>query len=445
MTFYEFRDILFKLALEKGCESAEVYASSSDGFSVTVLDSELDKYSVEQENGLNLRVLINGKTGYAYTEVFEDADRLVRHAIDNAAAIESTDVSPMQGACVYPRIEDTPDPLAGLDAKEKIELARRLEKDTLAFDSRVARCGQYNSVSTGTVKTHIHNTLGLAADTEKSVSYVIVNPILRQGDEEHMGFSFKFRPTEDDISALIRESVENALNEFNASPVDSGDYRILLRNDAAADLLSAFFSMFSAEAVQKGLSLLSGKVGEEIAAKCVNISDDPFLKENPRAFDAEGVPSVRTEVVENGVLRSFLYNLKTALKEGAASTSNAGRAGVAAPVGIAPSNFCIAAGEKSFDELKKELGNGLIITDLSGLHAGINTVSGDFSLIAKGLLVENGETVRSVDQITCAGNFLTLMRDIEAVGSDLRWAFGGGSGRVGSPSLLIKKVVVSGK
>lgn len=445
MTFSEFRDILFKLALEKGCESAEVYASSSEGFSVTVLDSEINKYSVEKYNGLNLRVLVNGRNGYAYTEVFENPEELVRHAIDNAVSIETTDVFPMQGACVYEDIEAPDDPLGALDEKEKIELARRLEKDTLAYDGRVTRCDQYNSVNTSVVKTHIHNTLGLAADSEQSVSYVIVNPILRQGEEEHMGFGFKFRPSLGDIPEVIRESVENALLEFNASPVDSGEYRILLRNDAAADLLSAFFSMFSAESVQKGLSLLKGKLGETIAAPCVSIVDDPFLADNPRAFDGEGVPSVRTEVVKDGALMSFLHNLKTALKDGVKSTSNAGRAGVASPVGIAPSNFFIKEGEKSFDELKKELGNGLVITELSGLHAGLNPVSGDFSLIAKGLLVENGEVVRSVDQITCAGNFLSLMRDIEAVGNDIRWSFGGGFGRVGSPCLLIKKVVVSGK
>ncbi|MBO4385242.1 MAG: TldD/PmbA family protein [Clostridia bacterium] len=445
MTFSEFRDILFKLALEKGCESAEVYASSSEGFSVTVLDSEINKYSVEQTNGLNLRVLVNGRNGYAYTEVFEDPEELVRHAIDNAAVIESTDVMPMQGACEYPEIPDVTDPLGAFDEKEKIELARRLEKDTLAFDSRVTRCDQYNSVNTSVIKTHIHNTLGLAADSEQSISYVIVNPILREGEEEHMGFGFKFRPSPDDIPGVIKESVENALLEFNASPVDSGEYRILLRNDAAADLIASFFSMFSAESVQKGLSLLNGKLGETIAAPCVSIVDDPFLADNPRAFDGEGVPSEKTDVIKDGVLASYLYNLKTALKDGVKSTSNAGRPSVASPVGIAPSNFYITAGEKSFDELKKELGSGLIITELSGLHAGLNPVSGDFSLIAKGQLVENGEAVRSVDQITCAGNFLTLMHDIEAVGNDIRWSFGGGFGRVGSPCLLIKKVVVSGK
>ncbi len=443
MTFEQFKDACFRLALEQGCESAEVYAVSDNGFSVNVLKQEIIKYSVERSNGLNLRVLYAGKTGYAYTEVFEDPETLVAHAIDNAKAIENTDANPMQGACEYPEITVKPNPVVDRSEEEKIDLALRMERDTLAFDPRVNRMG-YCSVDTGVAETHISNTLGLSADRKERYSYAVLAPILKDGEEEHESYSFKFGPEMIEYGDIIRESVENALMQFHASPVDSGEYRILLRNDAAADLLSAFSSMFFAERVQKGLSLLSGKLGEQIASPAITILDDPFEADNPRAFDAEGVPSVLTTVVENGVLKSYLYNLKSAQKDGVASTSNAGRMGAAGAVTTAPSNFYIGKGEQCFDELKKALNNGLIITELSGLHAGLNPISGDFSLIAKGQLVENGEIVRSVDQITVAGNFLAMMKGIEAVGSDLRFGPPMG-GRIGTPSLLIEKLVVSGK
>ena len=443
MTFEQFRDACFRLALEQGCESAEVYAVSDNGFSVNVLKQEIIKYSVERSNGLNLRVLYAGKTGYAYTEVFEDPETLVAHAIDNAKAIENTDANPMQGACEYPEITVKPNPVVDRSEEEKIDLALRMERDTLAFDPRVNRMG-YCSVETGIAETHISNTLGLSADRRERYSYAVLAPILKDGEEEHESYSFKFGPEMIEYGNIIRESVENALMQFHASPVDSGEYRILLRNDAAADLLSAFSSMFFAERVQKGLSLLTGKLGEQIASPAITILDDPFEADNPRAFDAEGVPSVLTTVVENGVLKSYLYNLKSAQKDGVASTSNAGRMGAAGAVTTAPSNFYIGKGEQSFDELKKALNNGLIITELSGLHAGLNPISGDFSLIAKGQLVENGEIVRSVDQITVAGNFLAMMKGIETVGSDLRFGPPMG-GRIGTPSLLIEKLVVSGK
>jgi PmbA protein len=443
MTFEQFKDACFQCALEKGCESAEVYTASSDGFSVNVLNAEIIKYAVERNKGLNLRVLFDGKTGYAYTEVFEDPETLVAHAIDNAKAIENTDASPMQGACEYPEITEKPNPVVDMSEEEKIDLALNLERDTLAYDPRVNRMG-FCSVDTGVAETHIYNTLGLKADSTERYSYAVLGPILRDGDEEHESYSFKFGAGITDCADIIRESVENTLMQFRASTVDSGEYRILLRNDAAGDLLSAFSSMFFAERVQKGLSLLCGKLGQPIASEAVTIVDDPFEADNPRAFDAEGVPSVLTSVVEKGVLKNYLYNLKSALKDGVASTSNAGRMGAAGAVTTAPSNFYIEKGEQSFETLRTALGNGLLITELSGLHAGLNPISGDFSLIAKGQLVENGEIVRSVDQITVAGNFLAMMQGIEAVGSDLR--FGPpGFGRIGSPSLLIGKLIVSGK
>lgn len=443
MNFEQFKDLSFKLALEKGCESAEVYAADSEGFSVNVLNSEIIKYSVEKNTGLNLRVIYGGKSGYAYTEVYDDAQNLVEHAIDNAKAIENTDVNPMQGACYYPAIEKKANPIVDLTEDEKITIALNLERDTLAFDDRVNRMG-HCSVDTGIATTHIYNTLGLHADSVDRYSYAVVGPILRQGDDEHEAYAFKFGPDIMQYDEIIKEAVDNALMQFNAKPVDSGEYRVLIRNDVAADLLQAFCSMFSAERVQKGLSLLAGKLDQRIASNAITIVDDPFEKDNPRAFDDEGVPSVLTEVVKEGVLKSYLYNLKTALKDGVASTSNAGRGGVSAPVDIAPSNFYILKGEKTFDELVAELGTGLIITELSGMHAGLNPVSGDFSLIAKGLLVENGTIIRSVDQITCAGNFISMMNGILAVGSDLRFGIPG-FGRVGSPSLLFEKLVIAGK
>ena len=443
MTYEQFKDACFRLALEQGCESAEVYATASDGFSVNVLKGEIIKYAAERSNGLNLRVLFNGKSGYAYTEVFEDPESLVAHAIDNAKAIENTDANPMQGACEYPEIHEKPNPVVDLSEDEKINLALQLERDTLAYDARVNRMG-YCSVDTGVAETHISNTLGLKADREERYSYAVLAPILRDGEEEHESYSFKFGPKMTEYGDIIEESVANALMQFRASTVDSGEYRILLRNDAAADLLSAFAPMFFAERVQKGLSLLTGKLDQPIASAAITILDDPFEEDNPRAFNAEGVPSVLTTVVENGVLKSYLYNLKSAQKDGVASTSNAGRMGAAGAVTTAPSNFYITKGERSFDELKKALGNGLIITELSGLHAGLNPISGDFSLIAKGQLVENGEIVRSVDQITVAGNFLTMMQGIEAAGSDLRFGPPMG-GRIGTPSLLIDRLIVSGK
>jgi PmbA protein len=209
------------------------------------------------------------------------------------------------------------------------------------------------------------------------------------------------------------------------------------------DLLSAFSGMFSADAAQKGLSLLAGKEGETVASEIVTLWDDPFDPVAPRAFDGEGTPCIKKAVIERGVLNTLLHNLKTAKKAGKESTGNASRRSAASSVDIAPTVFRVETGRHSYDELLKELGTGLVISELEGLHAGVDAVSGDFSLKAAGLLVENGAVVRPVSNITVAGNFVSLMKDVIAVGSDLRFGMPQG-GYFGSPSILISGLTVAG-
>ena len=227
--------------------------------------------------------------------------------------------------------------------------------------------------------------------------------------------------------------------------VPSGDYRIILRRDAARDILATFAGVFSAEAVQRAL-LLGDKLGTKIAASHVTLTDNPAAKGRRfPSFDGEGVAVQATTVIKDGQLTNFLHNLKTSKKAGVETTGNANRGSYKSPVGIAPTNFYFEPGTASFDELVKELHQGLIIIDVQGLHSGANPVSGDFSLGAYGYLVEGGRIARAVDQITVSGNFFTLLQDVAAVGTDLEFGAPGGGGNIGSPSLLIKSLAVAGK
>lgn len=443
MSFDEFTQACFKASKELGCDEAEAYYATDKRFMTGVLDGEVVKYNIDSERGLNLRVMYRGRIGYAYTEAFEDAESLVMHAVDNAKAVENDDVHPMQGSCVYPEITEKTHPLFEMTDEEQINIARNLEVDIKAFDDRVNRMSKCE-VNSGIRTISIRNTRGLSADRESKYSFVIVVPIIRQGEEERSSLATEFALDTSNYNELVKRSVDNTLILFNAKPVATGEYKVIIRSDAAADLLERFAEMFFADNVQDGLSLFAGKLDRPIASEAVTILDDPFEADYPRAFDDEGVPSVCTTVVENGVLKSFLYNLKSARKDNVASTSNAGRFSPDSPIGTMPSNFYIKKGEKSLDELVAQMNSGLIITELGGLHAGLNTVSGDFSLITSGLLVDCGCIIRSVDQITVAGNILSLLQNIIEVGNDLFFTLPD-NGRIGSPSLLIDKLVVSGK
>lgn len=441
MTFENFKNSAFEEALKLGCEAAEAYLTEDEAFSVNVHEGELDEYSVERKFGLNLRVKISGKEGSAYTEILDDPAALVLRAVDNAKASEREEETPMQGPCEYAVIEKKPLKALGMSPKEKIDFSMELEKKLMAKDERIMR-SYFTGIQTSKKRTVLVNTLGLNAESVSETALAGVGPIMQENGEVKNGFGIAKGDKVFDTDAMINEGVEKTLEQFGASPVPSGEYRVLMRNEAMADMLMAFFPMFTADMAQKGMSLFKDSVGEKIAADCVSLIDDPFHEEGPRAFDAEGVPSVTKRVIDHGVLTTLLHNLKTAKKAGVASTSNAGR-DASGPIGTAPSNLFIEAGEKTYGELIKELDGGLIITEVSGLHAGLNTVSGDFSLIAKGLLVENGSIVRSVDQITVAGNFIALMKSVECVGSDLRFGMPM-IGNVGSPSVLINKLMIAG-
>lgn len=441
MTLEQFRQAAFDAALALGCESAETYEVSGGDFAVTVLDGEIDTYNSSRSFGVGLRVIVGGKNGYAYTELLEDAETLVRRAMDNAAVIENTDVIPMQGAQSYPTVTPPAQPLCGMSEREKIGLALQMERLAKDVDPRFARA-EYCGVNSSWTKTGIYNTLGLCAEESSENGSAMFYAIAEENGTPQCSGTYRSGVAALDSAAIVKEAVEEACARFGASPVAPGDYPVIMRFDAAEALLGGFSGMFSADAAQKGLSLLAGKENTRIGADCVTIIDDPLHPIDPSAFDAEGTPSVTKTVVENGVLKTLLHNLKTALKAGVQSTANASRT-PGTPVSVSPTNFYIQPGEKTLAQLLDDMGNGLLITEISGLHAGLNPVSGSFSLLANGFLVEGGKLVRPVEQITVAGSFLSLLGDVCDVGNDLSYETYG-CGGIGAPSLRIKSLKVAG-
>jgi len=219
-----------------------------------------------------------------------------------------------------------------------------------------------------------------------------------------------------------------------------------LRNNAAAEILEAFSSVFSAERVQKNLSLLKDKLHEKIASEIITLVDNPYMDKGyaSSAFDSEGVPTKEKNIIEKGVLNTYLHNLKTALKDGVDSTGNASRSSYKSSIGISPTNMYIEPGEKKLDALINGVEEGLMITDVQGLHAGLNPISGDFSLSAQGFLIQKGEIKEPVNQITISGNFLEMLKNVEEVGKDLRFGLPSNA-YIGSPSLKIKNLDVAGE
>lgn len=440
---------LLRRGADRGVASEVCYETGSS-FEAEVKNGELLQYNVSDSAGLGFRVLKDGHTGTASTQILDDEalTQLVDGALENAALVESKDEQFMfPGSKRYPELNLYNPEIEAIPAADKIDMAMKLEKLALSIDPRVKQV-EGCSVFSSSEERRMTNTLGLDVSTKASLLGGYVSVVARDGEQVNTGTKifFTMNPAEVDLEAVAKAAVSEAVGGLGGAPVESGKYRVLLRRDVAGVMLRTFAGIFSADNAQRGLSRLKGKEGEAIAADCVTIMDDPLRPDSPSSapFDGEGVATWAKPIVENGRLNTLLHNLKTAKKQGVTTTANACRSSYAAPVGIAPTNFFFVPSEQDFDALLSELGDGLLITDLQGMHAGANAITGDFSLAAKGFTVEGGKIGRAVSQITVAGNYYQLLKDIEAVGADLEFRVPGTS-CFGSPSLLIKDLSVAGK
>jgi len=445
-----FIEKLLERAQQAGFAASEAYLSEGSSFEVSVDRGEITDYSVADSLNLGFRGLYNGRMGCASTQVLdEDAIEMLVSAAKASASLSETEDEEFifEGSESYPELPAACEDYKALSAADKIEMARSLEQQALSHDPRIAPFNG-TTVLSESGRTLLVNSRGLRLSSEGGLMGAYVAPIAKDGDKTALGMKYAFSgdPKKIDVKALAAHACDEALSMLDASSVPSGKYRVLLRSDVAFTLLSTFSSIFSADAAQKGMSLLKDREGDMIAAACVSLADDPLLPDSAasRRFDGEGVAARKKPVIENGRLTTLLHNLKTAKKQGVETTGNAARVSCAGPMTVAPSNFYFVPGERSRDEMIEKTASGLMITSLMGMHAGANAVSGDFSLGAKGYLIENGRLARPVNQITLAGNFLELLQNIEAVGSDLEFGTPGAS-RFGSPSLLVRELSVAGK
>lgn len=440
---------LMDAARERGV-AGEVCYENGESFEVSIKNGEIHQYNVSDGMGLGFRVLKDGRTGTASTQILdEDAlMQLLDGAIENAGLVESEDEQFMYaGDEKYPELNLYNPEIGALDAARKIDMAKRLEQLALSQDERIKQVEEC-AVFSSSEERALSNSLGLNVSTKAALLGGYVAVVAREGDRVNTGMKvfFTMKPDEIDLEAVAKAAAKEALDGLDGAPVPSGQYRVLLRRDVAAALLSTFSGVFSADNAQRGLSRLKGREGEAVAAECVTLMDDPHRSGSASSapFDGEGVATKVKAVIEAGRLNTLLHNLKTAHKQGVQTTANAARASYASGVSVAPTNFYFAPSDTDFDGMVQRTGDGLLITDLQGMHAGANAITGDFSLAAKGFRIEGGRVTTPVNQITVAGNFYELLKNVEAVGSDLEFRAPGVS-CFGSPSLLVKTLAVAGK
>ena len=441
MNIREFSDRVLAAAKAAGIAPAEISYSSSASFSARARLGELENYQVSDRIGLVLRGMVNGRIGTASTQAIDEdsIDLLVRGVMESAELIETDEqdeILPPDDH--YETVVNMKPELENVTAEEKIALAMELDKLVSQADSRITP--EHSVVASGSETFCLRNSLGLDLTHSSNMIYAYTGAMAKEDGRTATAMKLLWGYGLEDVDAktIADGAVEEALMKVNAGRMKSGAYPVVIKNSAMADLLSTFSGVFSADNAQKGLSLLGERVGDTIASPLVTLTDDPLMPMGLGScpFDREGAATYTKNVIENGVLTTLLHNRKTAKKAGVKTTGNAAGAGR-----VAPSNLYIAPGEMTCEELLAQMGDGLYLTEVSGLHAGANPVSGDFSLLSRGFEVRGGKCVRAVEQFTVAGNFYKLLESIEAVGNDLLFE----GSPIGSPCVRVKSLSVAGE
>ncbi|MCL1859232.1 MAG: TldD/PmbA family protein [Oscillospiraceae bacterium] len=442
----DFTKKLLERAIKKGFSDAEIYISGNSSLGISTLDGEINKFESSSSRGLCFRGTYNNKMGYSYSELISDEaiDIIITEAMQNSEILEEEEQDKLfTGSESYPEIKGFNGSLKNISVDEKINAALSMEKSAKKFNDLIKGV-DYNEVEYFESDIMIANTYGMNIEYKSngSVGYAYARAV--KDDETKTGMEFwvgtdwnKFNPEK-----IGKTASEIAISKLGAKSVKSGQYKIIVQNTAFADFISTFSPVFLADRAQKGLSLLAGKLNEKIASEIFNLKDDPLYLDSIRAvpFDAEGVATYNKSIIENGEFRTFLHNLKTAAKDGVKSTGNASKAGYKSPVKVAPKNLYVVPGKITKEELAEKVFDGIYIIELAGLHSGADEISGDFSIMAEGFLIENGKLASPVEQITIAGNFFDVLKNIEEVADNLRFSSGG----VGSPDVYIKSLAVSG-
>lgn len=444
MNFKAFKNAVFAAAEGKNLTDYEIYYQTCRSTVASAYKQEINDFTSSTEGGICFRCIYGGKMGYASTEAMEDAEGLVARAMDNASVLEAEEqVFLAQGGQNYRK-------WAGKNYKlpdTKMLLNRIMEAQTKLYEIGAADGTTTRGVAEENV-IEIYNSRGLSVHTKVPIFALILNAVVEEGGEKASEYKIALGdPEKMDIAALAQKVVDGAKQKLGGETPATGACPVVFAPKAMADILNVFSDVFLAGRAQKGLSKLADSEGQVIAAPCVTIIDDPFHPESPipMSFDGEGSPTKAKKVIEGGVLKTLLYNLKTANLAGKKTTGNASKGHFDAPVGTRPYAFYLEGGALSEEALLAMAENGVYITQLSGLHAGANSVTGDFSLQSAGFLVENGKKTKYIKGFTVAGNFYQLLRDIRAVADNSHLPEAIGMTAFGAPSTLVDGLTVAGK
>ena len=395
---------------------------------------------------MGIRVIAGGRQGFAHAGTL-DPDVLgetLAEARDNAvfgSPDEFFGLAEPDGVAP-PELDLYNEALLEFSTEAKIELALELERAVRAGDPRIVgvESADYADVVGADA---IATTTGIRSSGRDTSCYLTAYSLASEGDETQTGFGFSVgrEPSTLDVAVAAADAVERATRMLGAVQPPSERVTVVLDPFVSAQFLGIIGSTMSGEAVLKGRSLFADRLGDQVAASAITLVDDPT---NPEAFtasdaDGEGLATRRNQLIGGGQLERFLHNSYTGRRSGTASTGSAVRSYASTP-GVGCQALSLLPGDRSPAELIAGIDNGVLVQGVSGLHSGVNPVSGDFSTGAEGLRIRNGELAEPIREITIASTLQRMLLDVMAVGSDLTWLPMSAAG----VSLVVAEVTMSG-
>ena len=407
-------------------EQVEAYVARGRTTEVKVFEGDVESLSSAESAGLGVRVIADSRQGFAYAGSLDESvvTETLAEARDNAAfgtADEYLGLASPDGVAP-PSLDLWREGLARFPADDKVARALELERLVRAGDPRIRQVeSAYWGDSMG--ESAVATSMGIAASSRATSCFVSAFAIAGEGAETQTGggYSVGRAPEEIDLEKASRDAVERATQLLGARKPPSRRLVVVLEPRIAATLLSILGSTLDGESVLKGRSLFAERVGQQVSVPELTLVDDPTDPDAYAAsrYDAEGLASRRNVLVESGVLQGFLYNTYAARRAGTTSTASAVRAGFKSGPGVGARALSVVPGSKSPDEILHSIGSGLLVQSISGVHSGVNPVSGDFSVGAEGMLFKDGVLSEPVREITIASTLQRMLLGIVAIGSDL--------------------------
>lgn len=440
-------DRIYKIAKHFDATDIEVYLLNSKYLELKAYKNTICQTNRAQPVGLGIRIINNGRAAYSYTSDLDTLEETAHKAAESAkySTIDKNNVLP-KGQTVEPLPNIYSKDIESTTFAEKSARLLESEASSVKYDTRIKPIDTLYSESISEIS--IKNNLGVDYNYKASYCWGYIRVIASENGKSQSGFSITIgrSPGElQDPSEFGTVAAKKAIDMLDTQKIESKRAPVIMDSLVACQFVALIGKALSADAAIKNKSFLTGKLGEQVASKNLELIDDGRLPKGigTAPVDDEGEPTKRTVVIKNGILESYLHNAYSANKMNAVPTGNGFRVSFKDTPDILPSNLFITKGDATKEELLKIPDKCFYVLDISGLHAGANPINGEVSVGASGIWLENGIKKYAIRETTIAGDMLSFMKNIGGIANDLQFYPFGGS--CGSPTILINEMTLSGE